>query len=327
MATAPSHRLILRLAVLALAVGCTALFSPARAQEKLLTPDEIKRLDRENAFWRALHTDEDAETNLARLRRRGASEEDLAWFAPKLAELWDVDPQREWGWLRTEQVEAIKEVDRAYSARARAARLRIATGIELDPEHRGESPLLVTARWQRAVLRALDYDQFAEFRLMNSDSAKRAARHFEQIALSEDERRTIYDWQRDYDLAAGAGGWHAAQLDALLEYRGRLRGLLGDERFAVHLASAEPSFAKMHDALGEEVSATTALDAWWIRQRFYAVQRRGAGPGRSQRELSQVASADLKKLLGETLYAHYAETDDARWMILVRPYTRPPRQK
>lgn len=324
MATAPSHRLILCLAVLA--AGFTALFSFARAQEKLLTPDEIKRLDRENTFWRALRTEEDAETNLARLRRRGAHEDELAWFAPKLEELWDVDPQREWGWLRAEQVEAIKEVDRTYCARVRAARLRVATGIELDPEHRSESPLLATSRWQRAVFRALDYDQLAEFRLMNSASAQRAARHFEQVPLTEDERRTIYEWQRDYDAASGAGVWRAQHLDALLDFRVRLRSLLGDERFAVHLASADPGFAKMHDALGEEVAPTLALDAWWIRQRFYAAQRAGAGPGRSPRELTQQAAAELKKLLGETLQARYLETDDARWLILVRPFTRPPRK-
>ncbi|WP_415908777.1 hypothetical protein [Oleiharenicola sp. Vm1] len=293
-----------------------AISALAPAQEKLLTPDEVRRIDRENEFWRALHADEDADASLARLRRRGANAEELAWFAPRLEALWHIDVPREWGWLRPEQVAAIKEVDRAFVPRLRAARLRAATGIEIDPAHRGESLLLATSRWQRAVLRTLDYDQIGEFRLMNSPSAQRTARHFEDVPLTDDERRTIYDWQREFEASAGPDGrkQRAGQRDARLDHWRRIRDLIGDDRFAVYLASAEPKFARMHDALGEEIDAATALDAWWIREQFWGDYEKPRGFAVPTRAVAARAEERLRQRLGESLFARYVASPDAKWL-------------
>ncbi|MBX3736754.1 MAG: hypothetical protein KF715_08705 [Candidatus Didemnitutus sp.] len=286
------------------------------AQEKLLTPEEIRRLDRENEFWRALRADDDTDASLARLRRRGATADELSWFAPKLATIWEVDVSRAWGWLRPEQIDAIKDVDRAFIPRIRAARLRAATGIEIDPEHRGETLLAVNARWQRAVLRTLDYDQLGEFRLMNSLSAQRTARHFENVPLTDDERRTIYDWQREFEATAGENGarLRPGQRDVVLDHRRRIRDLIGDDRFAIYFASAEPKFARMHDALGEDVDNTTALDAWWIREQFWIDQEKPREIGLSNRVLAARAEERLRIRLGEQLATRYLASDDARWL-------------
>lgn len=310
MKTAPRTFVVLALFAVLLALV------PGRADEKLLTPEEIRRLDRENEFWRALRADEDAAANVARLRRRGANAEELSAFEPKLAALWNVDVPRAWGWLRPEQVEAIKEVDRAFIPRIRAARLRAATGIEIDPEHRGETLLAVNSRWQRAVLRTLDYDQLGEFRLMNSDSAQRTARHFENVPLTDDERRTIYDWQREFEATAGENGarLRSGRNEAVRDHRRRIRDLIGDDRFAVHLASAEPKFARMHDALGEEIDNTTALDAWWIREQFWIDQEKPREIGLSNRVLAARTEDQLRARLGDPLAAHYLATDEARWL-------------
>jgi len=297
-----------------LAAGCAA--TAARADEKLLTPEEMRRLDRENEFWRALRADEDTAASLARLRRRGANADELSSFEPKLAALWDVDVPRAWGWLRPEQIEAIKEVDRAFIPRVRAARLRAATGIEIDPEHRGETLLAVNSRWQRAVLRTLDYDQLGEFRLMNSPSAQKVARHFENVPLTDDERRTIYDWQREFEATAGVDGGRlrSGRHEVVLDHRRRIRELIGDDRFAVYLASAEPKFARMHDALGEDVDNTTALDAWWIREQFWLAQDQPREIGLSNRVLAARTEDQLRARLGEPLATRYLASDDARWV-------------
>jgi len=302
-----------------------ALFSfvvivSAAAQDKLLTPDELRRLDRENEFWRALRADDDTTASLARLRRHGATAEELSWFEPKLARLWDVDVPREWGWLRPEQIDAIKEVDRAFIPRVRAARLRAATGIEIDPAHRGETLLVVNARWQRAVLRVLEYDQMAEFRLMNSASAQRTGRHFENVPLTDDERRTIYDWQREFEATAGPGGsrLRRTQRAELLDHRRRIRDLIGDDRFAVYLASAEPAFARMHDALGEDVDSTTALDAWAIREQFAIERDAPRDMGVSSNTIAARTEQRLRQRLGEPLFGRYSASAEAKWLTSFR---------
>jgi hypothetical protein len=307
--------LFLRLALLAFTVAASAT-----VEEKLLTLEELSRIDRENKFWRALRADDDTEASLARLRRHGATAEELSWFEPKFAPLWGVDVPREWGWLRPEQIDAIKEVDRVFIPRVRAARLRAATGIEIDPFHRGETLLAVNARWQRALLRVLEYDQIAEFRLMNSESAHKTARHFENVPLTDDERRTIYDWQREFEAAAGLSGarLRQGQREVLIDHRRCIRELIGDDRFAVYLASAEPRFARMHDALGEEVDNATALDAWAIREQFSIEREAPRDFAVSTSTLAARTEARLEQRLGEPLFARYTATPDAKWLTSFR---------
>lgn len=292
----------------------------ATADEKLLTPEELNRIDRENELWRSLRAEDDPDAALVRLRRHGASTEELNWFEPKLARLWSVDVPRAWGWLRPEQIDAIKEVDRAFIPRVRAARLRAATGIEIDPFHRGETLLAVSARWQRALLRVLDYDQIAEFRLMNSESAQKTGRHFENVPLTDDERRTIYEWQREFESTAGPNGarLRGIQRVVLLDHRRRIRDLLGDDRFAVYLASADPRFARMHDALGEDVENTTALDAWLIREQFSLERDAPRDFGVSISTLAGRTEARLQQRLGEPLFARYVATAEAKWLTNFR---------
>lgn len=307
-----AHPLLFYFALLTFAVAVSAT-----AEEKLLTPEELGRIDRENELWRSLRAENDTEAALARLRQHGASTEELNWFEPKLARLWSVDVPRAWGWLRPEQVDAIKEVDRAFIPRVRAARLRAATGIEIDPAHRGETLLAVNARWQRALLRALDYDQIAEFRLMNSESAQKIGRHFENVPLTDDERRTIYDWQREFEATGGAR-LRGGQRVVLLDHRRRMQELLGDDRFAVYLASAEPRFARMHDALGEDVENTIALDAWAIREQFSLERDAPRDFGVSISTLAGRIEARLQQRLGEPLFTRYVETPDAKWLTSFR---------
>lgn len=303
-------------AIAALAIALFAVPTFVNATEPLLSLEEMRRLDRENEFWRALRADEDVEANLARLRALGASDSELARFAPKLAALWDVRYHREWGWLRPEQVDAIKADDRRFVTRLRIARVRQTTGIALEAARSDETLLSLHARWHRAILRVLEYDQLAEFRLMNSATAERTARHFENVPLTDDERRTIYEWQHDFELTAGPDGRRLRSnlLDVRLDHWRRMRELIGDDRFAVYLASAEPKFARMHDALGEEVDNTTALDAWWIREQFWIEQ---AGPrnfAESNRARAARIEARLQERLGEPLFAHYAASAEAKWL-------------
>lgn len=307
--------LLFRFALLTFTVAASAI-----AEETLLTREELLRIDRENEFWRTLRAEDDTEGALVRLRRHGASAEELSWFEPKLARLWSVDVPRAWGWLRPEQIDAIKEVDRAFIPRVRAARLRVATGIEIAPAHRGETLLAVNARWQRALLRVLEYDQIAEFRLMNSASAQKTGRHFENVPLTDDERRTIYEWQREFEATSGPGGsrLRGRERVVLTDHRRRIRELIGDDRFAVYLASAEPRFARMHDALGEEVENTTALDAWAIREQFSIERDAPRDFAVSSSTLAARTAARLQQRLGEPLFARYAATADAKWLTSFR---------
>lgn len=302
------------LAVLILTV--LAPTSPAADRYGLLTPEEIARVDRENALWHLVQADLDLPANLARLRANGATPADLAWFEPKLTAIWDVALHREFGWMHPDQVEAIKAVDRVFTARLRAARVRREVAIELDPSHRGESPLTVLALWRRMILRTLDYDQVAEFRLMNSDSAEKVARFLENIPLSDDERRTIYTWQREYDASDRPFAHDSDALDYRLFHWIRMRDLLGDERMVLYLMAAEPQFARLQDALGPEVSNTTALDAWRAFKEFQIEQRKGPTAGETVGDQQKRMQARLRTLLGEANWAHFVDDPKSgEWLL------------
>jgi len=304
------RRLLPPLVAALLALGSTAALRAAD-ESRLLTSEEIVRVDRENTLWRLVRVDANLSANLAGLRSNGVLAAELDWFEPKLAAAWDVPLHREFGWMRPDQVEAIKAVDDEFVARLRSARVRREVGIELDPAHRGETVLAVLALWRRTLLRTLDYDQFAEFRLMNSPSAERAARFFENIPLSDDERRTVYAWQSEFDRIDPPFALTAAALEYRLDHWSRLRDLLGDERMALYLSVSQPGFARMWNALGPEVSSPTALDSWRILQELLLQKKRGVAYGDTMGSLQERAQARFRALIGEEVWAHFAAAPDA----------------
>jgi hypothetical protein len=291
--------------------------------EKLLTPAEIAGIERENEMWRLLRAEEEVPRNLAILREAGFAEEEIKRLEPRMTEWWTIPFERHFGWLSFETVERIQEIDRTYTARMRAARVRAETGIQIMAPYLS-SPRQVSAQWHMAILTALDYNEIAEFRLMNSPSARKVDVLTKDIALTEAERRQLNEWQREFDAEYGRGtGGANSQEDnrrwrqeTQLDFHRRVRDLLGDQRFATYLAATNSSFRRLRDILqGAGVTeASAGLDAWWIRQR-YQVLRARENRWSELDELAGAERAELTTLFGAEAFARYvADKEESRWL-------------
>ncbi len=307
------------------------------AQEKLLSPAELAAIDRENAMWRLTRADEEVAANLEILRQAGFTPGEISRIEPKLTELWKIPFERHFGWLTAETVEQIKEIDHNYTARMRAARLRAATGIQIMAPYQA-TPRQVSAQWHWALLKVLDYDEIAEFRLMNAPAAREVDAWTKDITLSESERRTLNEWQRDFDAIYGRniapGMWNQSEnnrwrQEARLEFLGRVRELLGDARCEIYLDAMSPAFRRMRDRLdaANAGNAQTALDAWWIREK-YRMARADEHRWEKLDELATAERSELTTLLGEDAFARYAkDEEETRWLYPQRIVKRPPQPK
>ncbi|MDB6166410.1 MAG: hypothetical protein JWQ83_1550, partial [Lacunisphaera sp.] len=197
----------------------------------------------------------------------------------------------------------------------------------------GRTPGQVKAQWRRAILRVLDYDEIAEFRLMDSAAAHRVQEWTRNLILSADERRTLVEWQRDFDAVHGsalawAGAmprerrWHE---EAQWELHDRIRQLLGDARCVDYLGGASPAFNGMHDALEDlpGMTPTVLLDLWRLR-REHLFMRSQESSLEKRMVLAAGMRAKLSTLLGEETYGRYAKDEEAAWLF---PRPPAPRQK
>ena len=287
---------------------------------RLLTPTELASMDRENVAWHMVRVEEDAAANIQRLRDKGFTADEVQLIEPRLAAIWDITIQRNYGWLSKETIERILEVDRGFIVRLRAARLYAETGIRAGA-HETEKLETVGRDWQRALRNAMDSRELTEFRLLNSRPADQVAQLVKGLEVSIDEFRTICEWQREYDEVQGPPGklvnrsQHTWRNQALLDHWTRIRELLGDQRFAVYLSRVSPSFAQVNQAVGQLDGAgpATALDLWWLRKKYEITLMRVNGDS----EETQNAIVDFREkvaaLLGPVRYEAYEQFDDSIW--------------
>ncbi len=301
------------------------------ADRRLLSPTDLKSLDRENQLWSLVRPEDDVETNLTVWRRVGVSEEELRSFTPRLAALWDVEPPRAYGWLHAETVERIRDIDRAYAVRMRAARLYAATGMKAG-RNPPETARNATLSWRRALWWHLEPRDYREFWMMNSPSAQGILRCARGIRLTDDEARTLCDWQREFDYIHGAmrepgfsgpRQW-AEREEARWDMHRRFRTVLGDERFAMFLAESDEDFDAMQRALAplEDINATAQLELWWLRRKDRLARRDVI----SSEQLDRIALATIAQaaeLLGARGLASYQESEDGRWLRAPRRGFRP----
>lgn len=287
--------------------------------EPILSATELAALDLENAMWRKVDVREGVTANVKLLRRAGFAPAEVAAIRPKLAAIWQVDPERNFGWLNPETVEAIQEVDGEFIIRMRAVRLHKMTGIR-PPGGAVEDEAKVNRLWRRAVLRVLEDDEVAEFRLMNSPAAQEAARLSSGLVLTTMEQRELFQRHRDFALGYGeaALGLQHASLErrmAELDYFDAVRDLLGVDRFAVFLERASPEFFAMREALGPEIGIGAATDLWRLRQQQEITRRRTGYVSRNaDRQMRQEVQEKALALLGASDYARYAAETDGRWL-------------
>jgi hypothetical protein len=317
----PHIRRRLRLTWLCLSLGAAWPAFAQQSAERLLSDAEFAGLERENAMWRLVKPEEGVQANAARLRQAGYSPDEVAVVQPRLAAMWAVPFERNFGWLRPDTVEQIRAIDRQFISRMRAFQLYRHTGVRIGDSAR-ESMGSINRQWRDSIMEVLDHRESAEFRLMNSGTARDETRLTKGLALSADEQRTLFGWRRDYDgrhgvplgTTTGLSGW---QREAQLDQCGRIRYLLGDERFAIYLGRVNPGFDRMRATLVRlgEANSTAMLDLWWLRQReAVAIDRRIGLKVQERNELVAQLRGRAASLLGEVRLAAYLEDDDGRWL-------------
>lgn len=299
-----------RLTVL-LAIAVAGLSAYATPTLELLTPEESRRLTVENDLWRAVRPTESVSANLQHLRAAGVPETELAWFAPKLTELWDTGPARDYGWLPSDAVAALRAVDRRFTPRLRLARLRREVGIDLSGGQPPENAAQIRTEWDQALVATLEPAQVAEFTLCNSPSAVRARDRLAGVKLTVEERRQVYLWEREFDETARAAQ-DAHYWTARIEHWARLRSLLGDIRTAHYARAAESDFAAQQRALGADDS--TALDCWRILESLRRDLAASLMSGQTPAAHKAHARAAIETIIGAEPFARYHATPEGRWL-------------
>ncbi len=291
-----------------------------RESEHLLSSADLAVMDRDNSMWRLVRVDDDVETNLRLLRSKGFTEADVIRLKPSLIAVWNVQIERNYGWLSQEAIEQIQKVDRTYTAHFRALRLFSAFGIRTDAL-RPEGMLSLTREWQRAIRHRLDDRDLQEFRLMNSRSALTVARLGDGLNFSTDELRTLCEWQREFEEqherdSRNQGYFHRSwRAEDNLEYWTNVRSLLGDARLVVYLARADRDFDRMNQTvtrLGVSAPATV-LDLWWMKEKREIATARTHDREESER-VGQLTHDGAEELLGKVRFAQYSQDETARWL-------------
>ncbi|HEY8994374.1 MAG TPA: hypothetical protein VIM71_06925 [Lacunisphaera sp.] len=274
-------------------------------------------------MWRLIRPENTVEANLEAWRTAGFSAKEVEDLRLRLTELWTVRVDRNFGWLRAETVEKIQALDREFIPRVRAARLYAAVGIRTGTETVA-TLAAVDQQWRRALLRLLDYDELAEFRLTNFVAARDLAHLLEGITLTTGEERRLFQLERDFRSTyerSPAGVPRAqgpAEREAWLDHLSAMRQELGNERFAVYLRRANAEFDAMDAALGRlaETRPDVAVDFWWLRQKLASQYARGGGAVSSREWQDVVANtqAQARALLGDEVLSSYLESNNARWL-------------
>jgi hypothetical protein len=283
----------------------------------VLSAEELTQLDRESAMWRAVRADLDVPDNIAALRNLGYADSDLAWFRPKLAQVWQLPGAKGLGMLSADVRERIAEVEKEFVRFYRDTRRFQETGV------RPANGLLYSAselntRWRRAMIQALSYEEMQDYGLARSDEAKRVERLTRGLTLTTIEQRELIKMARDFgDRDTGFAPPRPNPLpfyEAQLDYYAAIRDLMGAGQFVTYLERANEDFLALRQTLGEKAPPAAALDLFWLRQNTAIAVRRNAPPQKERQSIGDRAREEAAKILGATLAAEYATSENGRWL-------------
>jgi hypothetical protein len=283
----------------------------------LLTAEDLAVLEQENKMWRAVRTDLEVAENLQLLKALGHDPSDLAWFALKLEQLWQLPGARGLGALNSDTREKIEEVERDFVSLYRATRRFEETGVRPS-----SGPLYTRGQlntlWRKAMTQALSYEEMRDYSLARSDEAKRVERLSQGLTLTSIEQRELIRMAREFgdrdNTLVQPRPTLRAFLEAQLDYYSAIRSLLGDERFVPYLERANEDFLFLRQALPEGTSPVTALDCFWLRLKTGIALRKPVLPPAARQAIGAQAREEIAGILEESGFRHYQATEHARWL-------------
>jgi hypothetical protein len=269
-------------------------------------------------MWRAVRTDLDVSANLELLRKLGHSESDLAWFRPKLDQVWQLPGAKGLGMLDADVRERIAEVEKEFVRFYRSTRRFDETGIRpaTGPLH---SRSELNALWRKAMIEALSYEEMRDYGLARSEEAKRVERLTQGLHLTSVEHRELIRMAREFgdrdNEIARPRPTMRAFYEARLDYYSGIRALLGDTQFVTYLERADEEFLVLRRTVGDKIPPTVALDIFWLHEKTAITVRK---PGLSYRERQregELVRQEVGQILGPVLFAEYGNSEHGRWMF------------
>ncbi len=301
--------------------------------ERIYTLADVSAIDRENKLWRLVDPTESVEANIQRLLLAGIPVKEVEALKPRLVAIWvdlDPNPSLHLEWLDRKTMAKIAELAPEYEILMRKARVDEAL-FRLGGKHEPLTPGQIRARWDSAIWELLDLDERQEFMLLNSGPALALQEMTKNLHLTVNERRNLCHLQQDYlgslqkitmdrsyRMQSREGAY---RLEALLDFRQRMRDLLGDDRFAAYLQAADAGFARMSGVLSQVagMNSSIALNLWWIRKTDELADVRVPWSREHHQQKAKMYDSACV-VLGPSAVKVYEGCGDAEWLKRNKPY-------
>lgn len=300
--------------------------------ERIYSVEEVAIIDRENKLWRLVDATKTVDANIQRLLDAGFPSAEVEAIRPRLAAMWEIDLGLRLDWLDQATMDKVKELEPEYTIKLRRARVR-AEIFRLGGENEPLTPGQIRDQWRNAIVEIMDEYEREQFALLNSHQANTLAKFAKDVNLTTAELKILCEWQLDYtgtiqminrqtrlssrDMAVNA----ARRKEALLDHWQRMRGLLGDDRFATYLRAADIGFGRMVEVLRRisGVGNGQYLDLWWLRKKDEIAEVQMIwGSARSQLKIKNHEAA--LAVLGMEKLKIYEQFSDAKWLERNNPY-------
>lgn len=243
---------------------------------------------------------------------------------------WDGRPDDDaWrlGFLSPEKQQAVEALQSKFREMERAAfnELRENRG---SPEARAKM-MALRAQREAELAQVLGPQDFQEYQLRNSWTAREMRENLGTFSPSEDEFKRIFELRKNYDDQFGftrGGGDEAAREQRRLaqaQLDEQLRATLGEERFREYQLSQDDRYREIYEfTSNHNLPRQTAQTVYDIRQAVEEQRRQVLSNENLSQEERAATLAQMAELTGQTLaqtlpkeaYDQYVKSDDARWL-------------
>jgi hypothetical protein len=189
--------------------------------------------------------------------------------------------------------------------------------------------LALRAQREAELAQLLGPQDFQEYQLRNSGTAREMRDNLSSFSPSEDEFKKIFDLRKNFEdqFAFGRGGGDDAAREqrraAEQQLDQQLQATLGEQRYAEYKLSQDDRYREIYDFTTRmNLPKETAQSVYDIRQaveqqRQQVMNNQNMSPEQRTATLAQMAEetkVQLSQTLPQTAYDQYMRSDDVRWL-------------
>ena len=291
-------------------------------------------------FWRVENRAAREEDRALSQKRRDLEREKRALLKELLGVDYDVEMARwngrpdedEWrqGFLSPEKQEALRALQSKYREMERAL---MAEGGMRNPENRAKMAALRAQR-EAELAQALGPQDYQEYQLRNSWTARNMRDGLTTFEPTEDEFRQIFDIRKQLDDQFGFtrdGGDQAMREQrqaAQAKVDEQLRAVLGEQRYNDYMLAQDDRYREMYDyAQRNDLPRTTADALYEIRKAAEEAARQIRNNNELSAEERRLALAQVKQetetvvkgTVGDEKFNQFVSDRDNRWLAGMVP--------